>query len=81
MQELFGKIMDRTLHLELERRSDSTTVINQLNPSLYGDMLNIFTAQDKVSGFLTKFPLYPHTVEAGDVCVWLELTILLEKTK
>jgi hypothetical protein len=44
-------------------------------------MVNIFTAQDKVAGFLSKFQLYQCRVEAGDVSMWLEVTTLLEATK
>jgi hypothetical protein len=57
------------------------TEINQLNLSLQGNMMNIFTAHDEVSSCCSKFLLYWHRVEAGDIPMWLELTTLLEATK
>jgi hypothetical protein len=57
------------------------TEITQLNLSLKGNTMNIFTAQDNVASFLSKSQLYRRRVEASDVSKKLKLTIRLEKTK
>jgi uncharacterized membrane protein len=56
------------------------TLISQI--SHYNEiMVNILTAEGKVASFLSKFQRHRHRIEAGDVSMGLEFTVLREATK
>jgi len=44
-------------------------------------MMNIITTQYMIASFIREFQLCRRWFEAGDVSMWLELTVLLEATK
>ena len=69
-----------TLQMTLGYLQDVFSTQNELNRSLHGIGMDIFTAYDKIEAFKLKLPLQKNRVQSGYVCDFPYLKTVSEDT-